>query len=1086
MPRLFISHSNKNAAETIALRDWLVAEGWDDLFLDLDPTRGAVPGEPWERKLVEAIEGCDIVLFLVSQGWLDSGYCQEEFRLANRFNKRFLGILLEDIPIKDLPKKLTATWQLANLASSHDYQKFWPVLPDSGREHLVTFSQSGLAQLKNGLNKIFNPQPNVTPNTKIDKTGPDPSSSPWPPASDPDRSPYRGMRPMEAEDAGIFFGREAPILDLLGLLRGPHEKTPPRFLVILGASGSGKSSFLRAGILPRISRDAHRFLPLPIIRPEQAVLTGENGLLRCLEQAFKRCQIVKTRKELRDALDTGIQSLSPLLSQLASSAQPTSSPPPTLIFSIDQAEELFLAEGTEESQRFLTLLKELVLFGTVNLTILLTIRSDTYERLQRAEPLGGVRQVTFSLPPMPRGAYHTVITGPMARLAATSRPLQIDPKLTEALLQDSDHDGGKDALPLLAYTLERLYLEYGAGGELNLAQYREMGGIRGAIEAAVKQAFTAAARDPALPRDRADQLLLLRRGLIPWLAGIDPDTQAPRRRVAKLEEIPAEAQPMIKHLIEQRLLATDVEKEGGATTIEPAHEALLRQWDLLQGWLQEDSTALATLEGVKHSAKEWETNKRQHEWLTHTAGRLDDAEHLKQRDDLTRSFTASDWDYLKACREQDNQRRNKELEEARKLAEAQKSEAATQRKITQRTRVGFIVATGLMIVAGIGAWIGFSGQQVAERERTVAVAARGHAEDLINYMLFDLRDKLAPIGRLELLEMVSRKALDYFKQFPASSGMSQEQQRNLEVGKNNLGDVLVVQGDLEEALTIYRDSMEIFKRLAAIDPNNAEGQRDLAVSQEKIGDVLQQQGELPNALAAYRDSMKITKRLAAMDPDNAGWQRTLSVSHNKIGDVLQQQGDLTNALAAYRDSMAIRKRLAAMDPNNAEWQRDLSVSHEKIGDVLQKQGDLTNALAAYRDAMEISKRLAAMEPNNAEWQRDLSVSHRKIGDALQLQGDLTNSLAAYREDMDIAKHLAAMEPNNAGWQRDLAISHKHMGQLLRKQGQLTEAAAHFQQEIAIIEAMFKKFPDQQPFQYNLDRSRNNLREILSKIDRTNK
>ncbi|MEO5329107.1 MAG: toll/interleukin-1 receptor domain-containing protein [Magnetococcus sp. THC-1_WYH] len=1044
MPRLFISHSNKNAAETIALRDWLVAEGWDDLFLDLDPARGAVPGEQWERKLVEAIEGCDIVLFLVSQGWLDSDWCQKEFRLTYRTNKRFLSILLEDIPIKDLPQELTATYQLADLAKGHDHRIFWPVLPDSGREHHVTFSQSGLAQLKNGLNKVFNPQPNVTPNTKSDETGPDPYSSPWPPASDPDRSPYRGMRPMEAEDAGVFFGREAPILDLLDILRGPHDKTPPRFLVILGASGSGKSSFLRAGILPRLSRDAHRFLPLPIIRPEQAVLTGENGLLHCLEQAFKRCQIVKTRKELRDAIDTGIPSLSPLFSQLANHAQPATSPPPTLIFSIDQGEELFLAEGTEESQPFLTLLKELVLYGTVNLTILLTIRSDTYERLQQAKPLEGVRQATFSLSPMPRGAYHTVITGPMARLASTSRPLQIDPKLTEALLQDSDHDGGKDALPLLAYTLERLYLDYGAGGELNLTQYREMGGIQGAIEAAVKQAFTAAARDPALPRDRADQLLLLRRGLIPWLAGIDPDTQAPRRRVAKLAEIPVEAQPMIKHLIEQRLLATDVEQETGEKTIEPAHEALLRQWGLLQGWLQEDSAALATLEGVKRSAKEWETHKHQHEWLTHTAGRLDDAEHLKQRNDLTRSFTDCDWDYLKACREQNNQRRNKELEEARKLAEALKSV-----------------------------------QKLAERECAEAVAARRHAEDLINYMLFDLRDKLAPIGRLEVLEMVSRKALDYFKQFPASSDMSQKQQRNLAVGKSNLGDVLVAQGDLEEALAAYRNAMEIFKRLAAIDPMNAGWQRDLSVSHNKIGDVLQQQGDLTNALAAYREDMEITKRLAAMEPNNTEWQRDLSVSHGEIGDVLQQQGDLTNALAAYRDSMEIRKRLAAIDPENAGWQRDLSVSHIKIGDVLQEQGNLPNALAAYRDSIKIAKLLAAMEPNNAGWQRDLSVSHSKIGDVLQKQGELTNALAAYHDAMEIAKRLAAMDPKNAGWQRDLAISHERMGLLLAKKGQLPEAAAHFQQEIAIIEAIFKKFPDQQPFQFDLDFPRNNLREILN-------
>ena len=116
--------------------------------------------------------------------------------------------------------------------------------------------------------------------------------------------------------------------------------------------------------------------------------------------------------------------------------------------------------------------------------------------------------------------------------------------------------------------------------------------------------------DPAIPRDRAAQLALLRRGLIPWLAGIDPDTGAPRRRVARLSEIPAEARPLIQHLVEQRLLATDVNKETGEATIEPAHEALLRQWGLLEGWLTEDAGLLAVLEGVKRASRDWAANNR--------------------------------------------------------------------------------------------------------------------------------------------------------------------------------------------------------------------------------------------------------------------------------------------------------------------------------------------------------------------------------------------------------------------------------------------------------------------------------------------
>jgi hypothetical protein len=106
------------------------------------------------------------------------------------------------------------------------------------------------------------------------KAGLDPRFFAWPPERDPERPPYRGLKPLEAEDAGIFFGRDAPIVEALDTLRGLREGAPPRLLVILGASGAGKSSFLRAGLLPRLARDDRNFLPLPVIRPERAAVSG--------------------------------------------------------------------------------------------------------------------------------------------------------------------------------------------------------------------------------------------------------------------------------------------------------------------------------------------------------------------------------------------------------------------------------------------------------------------------------------------------------------------------------------------------------------------------------------------------------------------------------------------------------------------------------------------------------------------------------------------------------------------------------------------------------------------------------------------
>jgi formylglycine-generating enzyme required for sulfatase activity len=630
-----------NNAEAVALRDWLEREGWkDEIFLDLDPNRGIAAGERWERALHEAANRCEAVLFLVSKAWIASGWCRRELSLAHRLDKRLFGVLIEDLAVADVPRDLSGNWQLVRLATGRDHVLLRAVLPVTHEEVHVTFSAEGLQRLKHGL----------------EQAGLDARHFAWPPSSDPNRPPYRGLRPLEADDAGIFFGRDAPVINALDRLRGMREAPPPRLLVILGASGSGKSSFLRAGLLPRLARDDRNFLPLPIVRPERAAIFGETGFLRALERAFQGANIATTRASLRAAIEGGAAMLRPLLQTLVDKGTPTAldidakPKPPTLIMSIDQAEELFLAEGQDEARGFLALLRELLVVDAPALTALFTIRSDSYEPLQLSKDFEGVRQETLSLPPMPKGSYADVIKGPARRLDRTARPLTIEDALVDMLLVDVEAGGGKDALPLLAFTLERLYVEHGGDGDLRLAEYRALGGIRGSIEAAVERALRAADASPAIPKDPVTRLALLRRGLVPWLAGIDPDTGAPRRRVARLSEIPTEARPLIQHLVEQRLLTTDVARDTGENTIEPAHEALLRQWGLLQGWLAEDSGLLSVMDGVKRASRDWAANGKNATWLTHATGRLEAAKRLTERPDLAANLGPTDREYLATCR----------------------------------------------------------------------------------------------------------------------------------------------------------------------------------------------------------------------------------------------------------------------------------------------------------------------------------------------------------------------------------------------------------------------------------------------------
>jgi WD40 repeat protein len=690
--KIFISHSSANNAEALAIHDWLAENGWGDVFLDLDPRRGLVAGDRWQAALKAAAEQCELILIVVSPEWARSKWCLAEFLLAKQMNKQILGVVVKQTPIADLPVELTAEWQLVDLSATDPGWSTTISPPRYEPETKVSFSGTGRARLAAGL----------------EKAGLDATNFNWPPESDPQRAPYRGLKPLDADDAGIFFGRDGAIVLTLDALRGLQASAPPRMLTILGASGAGKSSFLRAGLLPRLMRDSRHFAVLPIIRPERAALSGEHGFAATLEAALRARGITRNRADIRAAVTAGAAAVRPLLAELAvppdSGDGGAAAAPPTLVIAVDQAEEL-LGADTAEAGPFLALLADLAGTDGPAVLVIFAVRSDSFEQLQSRPELAATQpHHLVDLPPVPAGSYGDIIRGPARRMSAAGRKLIVDETLVDALLADIEQGGTKDALPLLAFTLERLYTDYGADGDLQLGEYERLGRIRGAIEAAVEQALSAADGNPAIPRDRAARLALLRRGLIPWLAGIDPETGTPRRRVARLSEVPAEARPMIELMVGQRLLATDIDKPTGERTIEPAHEALLRQWGALDGWLVEDSAALATIEALRRAATDWDANARSPEYLVHTGARLAAAGDAASGDNFAAYLTSVDHAYLDAAR----------------VAEA----AARRRARAARTRLAIAAAiAGVVLVAGLTAgYFIYTAGEAAKRDAAASFA----------------------------------------------------------------------------------------------------------------------------------------------------------------------------------------------------------------------------------------------------------------------------------------------------------------------------------------------------------------------------
>lgn len=755
MSRIFLSHSSLDEREALAVREWLAENGWDDVFLDVDPQRGLAAGERWQQALRDAADRCEAVVILISPAWAASKWCLAEFLLAKSLGKRVFGVVLRQTPPEDLPRELTTEWQLCSLVGEFGQTDRIRFTRGEATDE-VDFLSAGLLRLREGL----------------DRAGLAATHFPWPPASDPQRSPYRGLEPLDAADAAVFFGRDAEILHGLDILRGLRSGGAARLFVILGASGAGKSSFLRAGLLPRLAREDRQFLPLVPVRPERDPIAGERGLAHALHEAQTALKVSQIALgALKADLRNDPAALGPIIDSLRSAArrrlvtQSSSAPAPTLIVSIDQAEELFGADAAEDAARLLQSLGTALRrdpkaeAAEADLIVVFTIRSDRYASLQTAPELTGVQGFVFDqLKPMPSTRFRDVITGPARRSTEAGRRLLVQPALTNQLVDECQHGG--DTLPLLSLTLARLHRDFGRDGELKLDDYRDMGGLAKIVKSEVESVL---ARDT---ETRAAQLDLLRSAFVPWLATVNVQTGQALRRVARLEHLPAQSRSLIAALSDRRLLLTD--RRDGDTMVEVAHEALLRQWDLLAQWLAEERNRLQEADALEQAARDWMESKRQSAWLIE-GERLETAEALASMAGYAKRLEACR-EFLAASRERETQRRAEKehaaqaaLEAARRLTAEQQTRADAEgraREEAERSARGLRIWQRLLVAALVGVAaagvVAFWQAETASDERSTAVAERKRAEtalatterELLRAQTAELRGLILRIDRL--------------------------------------------------------------------------------------------------------------------------------------------------------------------------------------------------------------------------------------------------------------------------------------------------------------------------------------------------
>jgi hypothetical protein len=441
--------------------------------------------------------------------------------------------------------------------------------------------------------------------------------------------PYRGLRVFEEAHAPFFFGREAVTEWLVNDLRGS------RFLAVVGPSGSGKSSLVRAGLVPALRRGGlpgSDGWPVCIFRPGLRPL---ESLAVTMIQLLGPSDDLTALSRLMDALVADQRQLHLTTCQILADAPADR----RIALVVDQFEEIFtLCRDEEGRARFIDNLLYASAIEGGRAVAVLTMRADFYGRCAAYPDLAA------------RITDHQMLVSPMIEeelRRAIERPAQLvglefEEGLVEILLRDVQAAPG--ALPLLQHALLELW-ERREGRRLSFAAYREIGGIQGAIAHRAESVYTGF--------DSAQQAITRR--IMLRLTQPGECTEDTRRRATMAELLPAEGQAadveaVVRELADARLLTTG-EDERGNEIVDVAHEALIQGWPRLREWIEQDRAVLRVHRRLTEAAREWARHGRDGSYL-YRGTRLAEVQRIASVSD----FSAQERAFIQASRK-DRRRR---------------------------------------------------------------------------------------------------------------------------------------------------------------------------------------------------------------------------------------------------------------------------------------------------------------------------------------------------------------------------------------------------------------------------------------------
>jgi len=767
-------------------------------------------------------------------------------------------------------------------------------------------------------------------------------------------SPYRGLNVFHFDHAPIFFGRTKAIADVLNALRVQAE-SGRAFVLVLGMSGGGKSSLVRAGVLPMLTQpgviESVGLWRRSIMRPSDSSGDLFDGLAAALlrKEALPKLSADCTDvNELAELLRETPKAVVPLIKsglfqaavEFARNEKLTNQPPARLVLVVDQMEEIFTLERITHEERvaFIDTLDVLARSGRV--WIISTLRSDFYPKCTELKTLVVLKEKAGQydlLPPTPAEI------GQMIRQPAQAAGLRFeeDPatneRLDEALRDAASRNPG--VLALLEFTLEELYKQRTDKGILTYEAYKKLGGVEGALAQRAEEVYTGL--EPKVQSAFGTVLHAL-------VSIGQAEEETITRKYAPLDAVTAtpETKALVEVFVKARLFITDLDDNGNAV-VSVAHEALLQHWPRLREWLEKNKEDLRVRSRVTTAASRWDEESKSRDFLLTVGKPLAEAEELLKSRSI--DFSEMEKNLIKAS-------------------------------IAKRHRVRWmkrIVVAMLAVLTVIAAGLAYFADKQRERVEIESKTSKQVSDFLVN--LFEVSDPSEARGNTitarEILDRGTDKIEEELKDQPGIQAT-----------------LMTTMGNVYRSLGLYDNAASLLK--SALDTKRqiyGNEHLEVASNLNQLAVLHYCRGDYEIAEQLYREALSIYQKLLGNEHED------IAVILNNLAATLYEKGDLEASEPMQREALAMHRKLFGND------HPDISSILFNLARCLEERGEYDEAEKLFQQALELDRK------NFGEDHPDVAFSLGKLAYLLELKGENEEAEKLYREELSIYRKVLGDE-----------------------------------------------------------------------------